>query len=113
MQYRKTRLTWHREFIPESEICVKLGGDCGGGIFQMIFQIVNVPNPVLNTCVFCCFMAGDSTHNLHVALDCDKLQVNKLQGMRWRCSIYMFTTQLITFCVKQGLHSESFPVWGL
>eukprot|EP00731_Ephydatia_muelleri_P007490 Em0003g1738a len=29
-------------------------------------------------------MAGDSTYNLHVALDRYKLQVNKLQGMRWR-----------------------------
>ena len=96
---------------------MKLGGDRGGGIFKMNFQIINVPNPnsVLNTCVFCCFMAGDSTHNLHVALDRYKLQVNKLQGMKWRCStfIYMFTTQLIKFCVKQGLHSEGFPVWGL
>ncbi|KAL5479256.1 hypothetical protein EMCRGX_G022753 [Ephydatia muelleri] len=85
-QDSSARLTWHGGFIPENEIWVKLGGDRGGGIFKATFQIVNVPNPnsVLNTCVFCCFMAGDSTYNLHVALDRYKLQVNKLQGMRWR-----------------------------
>ena len=92
MQYSSARLTWHGGFIPENEIWVKLGGDRGGGIFKATFQIVNVPNPnsVLNICVFCCFMAGDSTYNLHVALDRYKLQVNKLQGMRWRYSIYMY-----------------------
>ena len=59
MQYSSARLTWHGGFIPENEIWVKLGGDRGGGIFKATFQIVNVPNPnsVLNTCVFCCFMA--------------------------------------------------------
>ena len=94
MQYSSARLTWHGGFIPENEIWVKLGGDRGGGIFKATFQIVNVPNPnsVLNTCVFCCFMAGVSTYNLHVALDRYKLQVNKLQGMRWRYSIYVHYT---------------------
>ena len=111
MQHRNTRHTWHGGFIHESEIWVKLGGDRGGGIFTEC----KCSNSVLNICVFCCFMTGDSTHNLHVALHRYKLQVNKLQWMKWRCStfIYMFTTQLIKFCVKQGLHSEGFPVWGL
>ena len=65
MQYSSARLTWHGGFIPENEIWVKLG-DRGGGIFKATFQIVNVPNPnsVLNTCVFCCFMAGDSTYDI-------------------------------------------------
>ena len=37
----------------------------------MNFQIVNVaaPNSVHNTCVFCCFEAGDTVTNLHIALD--------------------------------------------
>lgn len=83
---RNGRLTWHNGFIPANEIWVKLGGDRGGGIFKMTFQIVNVPAPnsIFNTCVFCCFMAGDSTTNLHVALDRYKDQVTRLQGMKWR-----------------------------
>lgn len=52
----------------------------------MAFQIVNVPNPnsIQNTCVFCCFEAGDSITNLHVALDRFQPQVEKLKGMKWR-----------------------------
>ena len=48
----------------------------------MTFQIVNVaaPNSVHNNCVFCCFEAGDTVTNLHIALD----QVAHLQGMEWR-----------------------------
>ena len=113
MQYSSARLTWHGGFIPENEIWVKLGGDRGGGIFKATFQIVNVPNPnsVLNTCVFCCFMAGDSTYNLHVALDRYKLQVNKLQGMRWkyhyqRVSSSTFTTYSAQLQRLQAAKSE-------
>eukprot|EP00731_Ephydatia_muelleri_P022036 Em0014g627a len=54
-QDSSARLTWHGGFIPENEIWVKLGGDRGGGIFKATFQITAY-----------------------------KLQVNKLQGMRWR-----------------------------
>jgi hypothetical protein len=80
------RLTWHDGRLPESEIWLKLGGDKGGGSFKMAFQIVNVPNPnsIQNTCVFCCFEAGDSITNLHVALDRFQPQVEKLKGMKWR-----------------------------
>ncbi|KAL5484105.1 hypothetical protein EMCRGX_G020553 [Ephydatia muelleri] len=113
-QDSSARLTWHGGFIPENEIWVKLGGDRGGGILKATFHIVNVPNPnsVLNTCVFCCFMAGDSTYNLHVALDRYKLQVNKLQGMRWRdftvkvflCGDYDFYGKMYGLSGASGLH---------
>ena len=65
---------------------MKLGGDKGGNTFKMNFQIINVaaPNSVQNTCVFCCFAAGDSVTNLHIALDRFRDQVKELQGMKWR-----------------------------
>ncbi|KAL5488613.1 hypothetical protein EMCRGX_G017585 [Ephydatia muelleri] len=79
-------LTWHDGYIPASEVWLKIAGDKGGGTFKMNFQIVNVaaPNSVHNTCVFCCFEAGDSVTNLHVALDRFKDQVEHLHGMKWR-----------------------------
>ena len=83
---RTSRLTWHNGVIPENEVWLKLGGDKGGGTFKANFQIVNVaaPNSVQNTCVFCCFAAGDSFANLHIALDRYKEQVRHLQAMKWR-----------------------------
>eukprot|EP00731_Ephydatia_muelleri_P011671 Em0006g565a len=74
-----------QEFIPASEVWIKIGGDKGGGTFKMNFQIVNIatPNSVHNTCVFCCFAAGDSVTNLHAALDRFKDQVEHLNGMKW------------------------------
>eukprot|EP00731_Ephydatia_muelleri_P019905 Em0012g730a len=74
---RTRRLTWYEGFIPASEVWIKIGGDKGGGTFKMNFQIVNIatPNSVHNTCVFCCFAAGDSVTNLHAALDRFKDQV--------------------------------------
>eukprot|EP00731_Ephydatia_muelleri_P019683 Em0012g508a len=83
---RTRRLTWHEGFIPASEVWIKIGGDKGGGTFKMNFQIVNIatPNSVHNTCVFCCFAAGDSVTNLHAALDRFKDQVEHLNGMKWR-----------------------------
>ena len=83
---RTGRLTWHDGVIPASEVWLKIGGDKGGGSFKMNFQIVNVPAPnsVHNTCVFCCFEAGDTVTNLHIALDRYKDQVAHLQGMKWR-----------------------------
>ncbi|KAL5505860.1 hypothetical protein EMCRGX_G007397 [Ephydatia muelleri] len=82
---RTRRLTWHEGFIPASEVCIKIGGDKGGGTFKMNFQIVNIatPNSVHNTCVFCCFAAGDSVTNLHAALDRFKDQIEHLNGMKW------------------------------
>ena len=62
---------WHEEFIPASEVWLKYGGDKGGGMFKMNFQIFKnaTPNSVHNTCVFYCFAAGDNVTNLHVALE--------------------------------------------
>ncbi|KAL5489429.1 hypothetical protein EMCRGX_G018520 [Ephydatia muelleri] len=82
---RTRRLTWHEGFIPASEVWIKIGGDKGGGTFKMNFQIVNIatPNSVHNTCVFCCFAAGDSVTNLHAALDRFKDQIEHLNGMKW------------------------------
>eukprot|EP00731_Ephydatia_muelleri_P032590 Em0024g134a len=83
---RTRRLTWHEGFIPASEVWIKIGGDKGGGTFKMNFQNVSIatPNSVHNTCVFCCFAAGDSVTNLHAALDRFKDQVEHLNGMKWR-----------------------------
>ncbi|KAL5510748.1 hypothetical protein EMCRGX_G006349 [Ephydatia muelleri] len=82
---RTRRLTWHEGFIPASEVWIKIGGDKGGGTFKMNFQNVSIatPNSVHNTCVFCCFAAGDSVTNLHAALDRFKDQVEHLNGMKW------------------------------
>ena len=62
---------WQDGIIPKDEVWIKLGGDKGGGMFKMNFQIVNTqsPNSVHNTCVFSCFEADDTVTNLHVALD--------------------------------------------
>ena len=67
------------------EVWLKIGGDKGGGTFKMNFQIVNVatPNSVHNTCVFSCFVAGNSIINLHMALDCFNDQVEHLHGKKW------------------------------
>lgn len=72
--------------IPEGEVWVKIGGDKGGGSFKMSFQICNVPQPnsVENTCVFAAFQAGDTATNLHIALELYKVQVNDLNGKKWR-----------------------------
>eukprot|EP00731_Ephydatia_muelleri_P033241 Em0026g61a len=68
---KEGKLTWHGGIIPNDQIWIKLGGDKGGGLFKMIFQILNTPKPnsVHNTCVFSCFEADDTVTNLHVALD--------------------------------------------
>lgn len=52
----------------------------------MNFQIVNVesPNAPQNTCVFSIFEGGDSTVNLHVALDRFKDDIETLNGMEWK-----------------------------
>eukprot|EP00731_Ephydatia_muelleri_P019402 Em0012g227a len=67
-------LTWHNGYIPA----------------------------IHNTCVFCCFEAGDSVTNLHVALDRFKDQVEHLHGMKWRqytvkifmCGDYEFLSKM-------------------
>lgn len=52
-----------------------------------VMQIANrdKPNSGKKTCVFCCFKAGDSTTNLHLALDMYTDQINRLQSSTtWR-----------------------------
>ena len=51
---------------------------------KLLEEQLSAFNSVHNTCVFCCFEAGDSVTNLHVALDRFKDQVEHLHGMKWR-----------------------------
>ena len=83
---RESTLTWHEGMIPDDEIWLKLGGDKGGGLFKMNFQIVNThaPNSVHNTCVFSYFEADDTRTNLHVALDRFRAEVTALHTMKWK-----------------------------
>eukprot|EP00731_Ephydatia_muelleri_P009823 Em0005g409a len=115
-------LTWHDGYIPASEVWLKIGGDKGGGTFKMNFQIVNVaaPNSVHNTCVFCCFEAGDSVTNLHVALDRFKDQVEHLHGMKWRhytvkvfiCGDYEFLSKIYGLSGASGCYPCLFCIIG-
>ena len=81
---RESTLTWHEGMIPDDKIWLKLGGDKGGGLFKMKFQIGNThaPNSVHNTCVFSCFEAEDTRTNLHVALDRFRAEVTALHIMK-------------------------------
>ena len=76
-------LTWHDGAIPEDELCVKLGGDKGRGSFKFNLQLVNThkPNSLKGTSLISLVRAGDSTTNLHIALDMYREQVKELQGM--------------------------------
>jgi len=60
-------LTWH-DTIPSNEVWVKLGGDKDHGSFKMNMQ-VDGDKAIPNTCLIAAFKAGDSTANLHIALD--------------------------------------------
>ena len=73
-------LTWHDGSIPSNEIWIKLGGDKGHGSFKFNLQLCNIqhPNSLKNTTLV---KAGDSTTNLHTALDMYKEHVSELQGM--------------------------------
>ena len=75
---------WH-EGIPADEIWIKIGGDKGGGSFKAALQVLNLPSPnsPLNTCVFACFEASDSTANLHICLDRYSQDVLCLHGKQW------------------------------
>lgn len=68
---------------------MKLGGDKGHGSFKMNMQVVNVshPNSTRNTCLIAVFKAGDSTTNLHTALDQYREHIDELQGMKWRYEV--------------------------
>ena len=69
--------------IPESELWLKLGGDKGHGSFKLNLQLVNTstPNSMKNTRVLSVFKAGDSTLNLHTALEMYKEHVAEAQGI--------------------------------
>lgn len=75
-------LTWHG-VIPPGELWLKLGGDKGHGPFKFNLQLCNVlhPNSQKNTCLVSMFLAGDSTTNLHTALDMYREHIRELQGM--------------------------------
>ena len=69
-----------------SEVWVKLGGDKSHGNFKLNMQVVIVahPNSIRNTCLLVVFKAGDSTTDLHTALDQYQQHVEELHGMKWR-----------------------------
>ena len=73
----------HEGVIPDDELWIKLGGDKGRGSFKFNFQVVNVnaPNSVKKTVLVAVFKAGDSTTNLHIALDRYKEHIEEAQGM--------------------------------
>lgn len=62
---------------------MKLGGDKGRGSFKFNIQLVNTatPNSVKNTALLSVFKAGDSSTNLHTALDMYREHVKEAQGM--------------------------------
>ncbi len=77
------RLTWNDSLIPANEIWLKIGGDKGGGSFEMSLQIANTthPNSTFNTVVFCAFEAPDTTSNLHIGLDRYRLEVEEMKSL--------------------------------
>ena len=76
-------MTWHDGAIPSDEIWVKLGGDKGRGSFKLNLQLVNTANPnsMKGTALLSVFKAGDTTTNLHTALNMYKEHVIEAQGM--------------------------------
>ena len=87
------RLIWNNA-VPENEVHVNLGGDAGGGSFEMAFQIANLrhPNSKTNTVVFAMFNAKDSWANLKTALKKYKEQVNILKEVNWTYVTKMYHT---------------------
>lgn len=82
-----TGLTWHGGAIPPDQLWVKLGGDKGRGSFKFNLQLVNSPKPnsMKGTTLLSMFRAGDSTTNLHIALDMYREHVKEIQGMQIKC----------------------------
>ena len=72
-------LTNHGGTIPQDEL-----GDKGRGSFKFNFQLVNTPRPnsVKKTVLVSVFKAGDSSSNLHTALDRYKEHIEEAQGMQ-------------------------------
>ena len=63
---------------------MKLGGDKGHGSFKFNFQLMNTehPNSQKSTTLVSVFKAGDSTTNLHTALDMYREHFQEMQGMK-------------------------------
>ena len=110
-------LTWHDDTIPENEVWVKIGGDKGHGSFKLNIQVINVnkPNSTCNSCLLAVFKAGDSTANLHTALDQYEEQLTEIERMKSR-----FVT--LTYSIKQNDNQyytsrdwniQLFFYWGL
>lgn len=77
-------LTWHDGAIPDDELWIKIGGDKGRGSFKFNLQLINTktPNSVKSTSLVSVFKAGDSTSNLHTALDMYQEHIKEIQGMQ-------------------------------
>ena len=82
-------LTWHGGAIPADELWIKLGGDKGHGSFKFNFQLMNTehPNSQKSATLLSVYKAGDSTTNLHTALDMYKEQIDELQGMKLKYAV--------------------------
>ena len=78
-------LLYHHQFIPSSEIHLKIGGDHGGGSFKMSFQIGNVKNPNKpeNTVIFSIMEAKDIKSNLMLCLERFRLHIEKMKKIKW------------------------------
>lgn len=76
----------HSDTIPEDEVWVKVGGDKGGGIFKMFFQIGNTSNPNSpeNTSLFALYEAHDSASNLRICLEQYGDQIADISTSTWR-----------------------------
>ena len=75
---------WHNGAISDDELWIKLGGDKGHGSFKFNVQLMNIdhPNSHKNTALISVFKAGDSTTNLHTAVDMYQEHVTEMQGMK-------------------------------
>ena len=93
-------LTWHGGNIPSNELWIKLGGDKGRGSFKFNLQLCNIehPNSLKNTILVSVFKAGDSTTNLHTALDMYKDHVTELQGMPLKYGFFNSFYYKCTLC---------------
>ena len=82
--------------IPSNELWLKLGEDKGHGSFKLNLQLVNTSNPnsMKNTRVISVFKAGDTTANLHTALEMYQDHVKEAQGMQIK---YEKRSYLISF----------------
>ena len=91
-------MTWHGGSIPSNELWLKLGGDKGRGSFKLNMQLVNTfnPNSMKKTTLLSVFKAGDSTLNLHTALNMYREHVEEAQGMQIKYDKVIYLTKFIT-----------------